>query len=81
MSDIIHWTAREWLGETTEELVEQLLKNCSDRECLGCNIKFPLYWSRSGKYWYHEDGGGGVVCECHPENAAHWRKRGQEVQD
>ena len=81
MNDIVSWSIQGYLGETTEELVEQLLRNFAERKCIGCEIKFPLYWSRSERYWYHEDGGGGVVCECHPDNDEYWRKRNEKVQD
>lgn len=82
MSDTIEWTIQRFMEETTEELVEQLLRNIQCKKCVGCDLKFPLYWERRGTgFWYHEDGAGGIICERHPDNEEYWRKCGQEDQD
>jgi hypothetical protein len=67
------------IEQTAEELVEETLERQRGKCCVGCDLKFPLYWQRVAEpgeahYWYHEDGGGGVICERHPDNEEYWRK-------
>ena len=58
-----------------EGIVEQTLEQQRGKQCVGCGMHFPLYWCRNHRYWYHEDGGGGIVCERHPDNEDYWRLR------
>jgi hypothetical protein len=60
---------------SSENMVEKLLEQQEGKHCVGCDMKFPLYWDRRGEFWYHEDGAGGIICERHPDNAKYWRLR------